>query len=132
MQQWYQCPSCGGQVVFGARFCGNCGTQLNWPTQQPQPPSQYQQQIQPPPVYQQLPTYQQQPITQRKPTSGWAKFGKAMVIIGILCLVAAPVVFIIEMLQPGDIQGYELGLVGKCIIAGIVNLSVGLPLMRQG
>jgi len=55
-----------------------------------------------------------------------------MVIIGILCLVAAPVVFIIDMLQPGDIQGYQLGLVGKCIISGIVNLSVGLPLMRQG
>jgi hypothetical protein len=34
MQQWYQCPTCGGQVAFGTRFCGNCGVQLNWPTQQ--------------------------------------------------------------------------------------------------
>ena len=48
MQQTYQCPACGSPVAFGARFCGNCGTQLSWPTQQ---------QIQPPPVYQQ----QQQP-----------------------------------------------------------------------
>ena len=44
MQQWYQCPRCGAQVAFGARFCTNCGTQLNWSTQQ---------QTQPPPVYQQ-------------------------------------------------------------------------------
>jgi len=29
------------------RFCGSCGTQLNWPTQQIQPPSVYQQQQQP-------------------------------------------------------------------------------------
>lgn len=36
MQQWYQCPNCGAPVAFGARFCGNCGTQLNWPTQQQQ------------------------------------------------------------------------------------------------
>lgn len=34
MQQWYQCPKCGTSVTFGARFCGNCGIQLNWPTQQ--------------------------------------------------------------------------------------------------
>lgn len=34
MQQWYQCPSCGAPVPFGNRFCGNCGQQMNWPTQQ--------------------------------------------------------------------------------------------------
>jgi len=44
MQQWYQCPNCGAWVTFGTRFCGNCGTQLNWPTQQrTQPPPSYQQ-----------------------------------------------------------------------------------------
>jgi len=41
MQQWYQCPRCGVQVAFGARFCGNCGMQLNWLAQQ---------QVQPPPI----------------------------------------------------------------------------------
>lgn len=47
MQQWYQCPNCRAPVAFGVRFCGNCGMQLNWPTQQQmQPPRQYQQQIQ--------------------------------------------------------------------------------------
>ena len=43
MQQMYSCPNCGGQVVFGVKFCPNCGTSLNWPTQQT---------MQPPPVYQ--------------------------------------------------------------------------------
>lgn len=43
MQQQYQCPNCGGQVAFSMRFCGNCGTQLNWPTQQVPIPSAYQQ-----------------------------------------------------------------------------------------
>jgi len=50
MQQWYQCPKCGAPVTFGVKFCGNCGVQLNWPTQQTQPP----------PVYQQPANYQQQ------------------------------------------------------------------------
>jgi hypothetical protein len=45
MQQQYQCPNCGAQVAFGVRFCGKCGTQLTWPTQQQvQPPSVHQQQ----------------------------------------------------------------------------------------
>ncbi|MBM3143186.1 MAG: zinc ribbon domain-containing protein [Chloroflexi bacterium] len=51
MQQWYQCPNCGAPIAFGARFCGSCGTQLNWPTQWQQPP-QYQTPQQPPPIYQ--------------------------------------------------------------------------------
>jgi hypothetical protein len=33
MQQSYQCPRCGVSVPFGYRFCGNCGTQLNWQQQ---------------------------------------------------------------------------------------------------
>jgi hypothetical protein len=37
MQQWYQCPRCSAAVAFGTRFCGKCGVQLNWPTQQMQP-----------------------------------------------------------------------------------------------
>ncbi len=46
MQQWSQCPRCGTQVAFGVRFCTNCGTQLNWPTQQTQPPPAYPEQQQ--------------------------------------------------------------------------------------
>lgn len=44
MQQAYYCPNCRSLIDFGARFCGNCGTPLIWPTQQWTPP---------PPVYQQ-------------------------------------------------------------------------------
>jgi hypothetical protein len=43
MQQQYQCSNCGAPVAFGQRFCGSCGLQLNWPTQQRQPPPSYQQ-----------------------------------------------------------------------------------------
>jgi hypothetical protein len=50
MQQRYQCPRCGTQVAFGTSFCGSCEAQLNWSTQQQEPPyyqqqpSRYQQQ----------------------------------------------------------------------------------------
>jgi uncharacterized protein YkwD len=43
MQQQYHCPNCGAPVAFGQGFCGSCGVQLNWPTQQIQPPPSYQQ-----------------------------------------------------------------------------------------
>jgi DNA-directed RNA polymerase subunit RPC12/RpoP len=34
MSQQLSCPNCGSSVAFGMRFCGNCGTGLNWPVQQ--------------------------------------------------------------------------------------------------
>ena len=42
------CPNCNSPVNTGAKFCGSCGTQLNWPTSPqnaypPQYPQQYQQ-----------------------------------------------------------------------------------------
>jgi hypothetical protein len=43
MQQGYRCPRCNAKVTYGVRFCGNCGMQLNWPTQQQtQHPPNYQ------------------------------------------------------------------------------------------
>jgi hypothetical protein len=44
MRQTSFCPNCGASVTPGYRFCGTCGLQLNWPTQQTQPPPVYQQQ----------------------------------------------------------------------------------------
>lgn len=45
MQQTCSCPYCGAQVVFGVRFCTNCGTPLSWPGQQEvQPPRVWGQQ----------------------------------------------------------------------------------------
>jgi hypothetical protein len=71
MQQWYQCPRCGAPVAFGVRFCGNCGTQLNWPTQQ-QPPPQYQTPQQSPSQYQQQ--YQQPPPQYQQPQQQWSGY----------------------------------------------------------
>jgi hypothetical protein len=34
VQQSFLCPRCGNPVVFGVRFCGNCGTFLTWPAKQ--------------------------------------------------------------------------------------------------
>ncbi len=46
MQRWYQCVSCHAPVNYGARFCGNCGGQLNWGAQpQIQQSMQNQQEI---------------------------------------------------------------------------------------
>ena len=89
MQQWYQCPRCGAQVAFGAGFCNNCGTQLNWPTQQqppPQQPPQYQQQYQQPPQYQQQSPqqYQQQPEPPKKKTSQWLIVSIALIVVVLL------------------------------------------------
>lgn len=66
MQQWYQCPRCGISVTFGTRFCGSCGTQLNW------------QQTQPSPVYQQQPptTWSQQSM----PAPNTSGQGKAAIV----------------------------------------------------
>ncbi len=61
MQQMYACPNCNSPVTYGDKFCGACGSYLNWPAQQQMPPpGGYQQ----PPGYQ----YQQQP-----PPPGWGQ-----------------------------------------------------------
>ena len=80
MQQWYQCPRCGAQVAFGTRFCTNCGTQLNWQTQQ---------QTQPPPVYQQ--PQQQWNYGYRQPRKEPKKTSSSLIgclgLIGVVLLV---------------------------------------------
>lgn len=79
MQQWYQCPNCGAQVAFGVRFCDNCGTPLNWPTQQQtQLPSSYQQQQK-----QWNYGYGQQRPKQKK-TNGWLVVFFAFIAIVVL------------------------------------------------
>jgi len=94
MQQGYQCPRCGAQVAFGARFCGNCQTPLNWPTQQQSPP-QYQQPYQQPP---QPGGYQQQPEPPKKKSS---KLGIIMLAI-ILFALAAVGSCVVCVMQPGS------------------------------
>lgn len=43
MQQYFTCPICGSQVAYGARFCGNCGTELDWSSLET-PAEQYENQ----------------------------------------------------------------------------------------
>jgi hypothetical protein len=64
MQQQYQCSNCGAPVTFGMRFCGSCGVQLNWPTQQ---------QTQHPPNYQHK-QFQQQAMRESPVSSDIATF----------------------------------------------------------
>jgi hypothetical protein len=43
MRQIYFCPNCRAPIRYGDRFCGNCGTNLEWVIQQspPQPLPQW-------------------------------------------------------------------------------------------
>lgn len=108
MQQRYQCPRCGAQVVFGARFCGSCQTPLNWPApQQPtvqQPPSpplqqpaQYQQQYQQP--QQPGPSgYQQQPEPPKKKSSKLGIISLAIVLLALAAVGSC----VVCVMQPGS------------------------------
>jgi hypothetical protein len=69
----------------------------------------------------------QQPVKQHKPTSGWAKFGTALFVIGVLCIIVGPILI---MLRP-EAEQNTTQLIG-CIAAGGFGLLVGLPLMFKG
>jgi len=107
MQQWYQCPSCGVTVAFGARFCGNCGASLNWPIQQTQPPPVNQQQIQ------QSRSYEQQ----RRGTI----FGALGVVFAVLSLGFFPIIFGAVALAFGVI-----GIVRGSTVLGAVAIVLGV------
>ena len=76
MQQQYQCVNCGAPVAFGAKFCSNCGLQLNWAIQQQSPPPQNQRPQQP------------TKVIENKPTTGRVRIaaGILMIIVGIFSL----------------------------------------------
>ncbi|MBR3700097.1 MAG: zinc ribbon domain-containing protein [Bacteroidales bacterium] len=80
------CANCGTQLADDARFCHNCGHQVEMvaqPQPQPQPQPQYQQVQYQPPQYQQAPQPQyRQPVINNtiqvpqipdnyKPVSAW-------------------------------------------------------------
>jgi hypothetical protein len=104
MQQWYQCPRCGAQVAFGTRFCGNCRTPLNWPTQQqPQPPQQQYQQQQYQQPYQQTPQYQQQPPQYQQPEPPKKKSKLGIILLGVILFALAAVgSCVVCVMQPGS------------------------------
>jgi hypothetical protein len=99
MQQGYQCPRCGAQVAFGARFCGNCQTPLNWPTQQQSPPPgppQYQQQYQQPQQPGQY--YQQQPEPPKKKSSKLGIISLAIILLALAAVGSC----VVCVMQPGS------------------------------
>jgi uncharacterized membrane protein len=68
-----------------------------------------------------------QPIKQHKPTSGMAKFGGFLFVIGVLVVLAGP---ILMMLKPEAEQSTSTLI--KWIAAGGVGVIIGLPLMFKG
>jgi hypothetical protein len=65
-----------------------------------------------------------QPIKQHKPTSGWAVFGGMLFTLGVLGILAGP---ILMMLKPEAEQSISTMI--KWIVAGGVGVMIGLPLM---
>jgi len=94
-------------MLSSSGFCTNCGAQLGQVGQMGQGMAP--------------------PVKQHKPTSGWAKFGTVLFILGVFCIVAGPV-FI--MLRPEAEQSTSTLI--KVIAAGGVGLIIGLPLMFKG
>ena len=95
------CPRCGAWMPSSSRFCTNCGAQFGQGVRQP--------------------------VKQHKPTSGWAKFGTLLFVLGVICIVAGPI-FI--MLRPEAEQSTSLLI--KVVAPGVVALIIGLPLMFKG
>jgi hypothetical protein len=81
-----------------AGFCSNCGAQLGGGTRQP--------------------------VKQHKPTSGWAKFGGVLFVLGVLCIIVGPVLII---MKPEAEQSTSLLLM--YVVIGALGVIVGLPLM---
>jgi hypothetical protein len=69
----------------------------------------------------------QQPVKQHKPTSGGAKFGTALFVIGVLCIIIGPI-FI--MLRP-EAEQSTAQLIRYLAVGGLC-LIIGLPLMFKG
>ncbi|GEM_PF-2564654 len=126
MQQFLVCPRCGAQNYMGQRFCAGCGAPLPAPCPYCG-------------VYMssasgfctncgaRVGPGTAQPVKQSKPTSGWAKFGTGMFIIGVLCIVLGPIVI---MLRPEAEQTTTMLI--RCLAVGGLFVIVGLPLMFKG
>jgi len=65
-----------------------------------------------------------QPIKQRKPTSGWAKFGGTLFVLGVLCIIVGPVLI---MMKPEAEQ--STALIIRYVVIGALGVVIGLPLM---
>lgn len=68
-----------------------------------------------------------QPVKERKPTSGWSKFGAALFVLGVLCIIIGP---IFVMLKP-EAEQTTAQLIRYLAVGGVC-VSIGLPLMFKG
>ena len=64
------------------------------------------------------------PVKQSKPTSGWSIIGGALFTIGVLVIIAGPVLM---MLKPEAEQSTSE--IIKWVAAGVVIFIIGLPMM---
>ncbi|MCJ7514919.1 MAG: zinc ribbon domain-containing protein [Dehalococcoidia bacterium] len=127
MQQYLSCPRCGTSNYWGQPYCAGCGAPLTvscprcgaWMS----PSSGFCTNCgaQPGPGSGQGP---RQPVTQHKPTSGWSIFGGFLFVLGVLGMLAGP---ILMMLKPEAEQSTSQLI--KWIVAGGVGVMIGLPLM---
>ncbi|MEW5760154.1 MAG: zinc ribbon domain-containing protein [Candidatus Thermoplasmatota archaeon] len=78
------CPSCGKEVVEGAKFCGNCGSPVSQQIQQPIIPQQPTQ----PPITQPMPIQLPQQYYQPSQQVGLEKKPIVWIIIGVIVVVA--------------------------------------------
>ena len=88
MQQWYQCPRCGKNILYGANPCPYCKCSLAWSQQGPVqylPPA-----AQPEPAYQpqQTPQYQQQYQQPKPPKKKSNKLGIIALAVVLVALAA--------------------------------------------
>jgi len=125
MQQVFSCPRCGSQNTIGQRFCVGCGA----PIANSCPycgaymgdTSKFCTSCGAP-----FESNRRQPGRQPQQTSGWAKFGGAMFVLGVLCIVIGPVLL---LLMPQSEQSTRQLII--CIAVGVLIMIIGLPLMRS-
>jgi hypothetical protein len=68
-----------------------------------------------------------QPVKEHKPTSGRAKFGTMLFVLGVLVVIIAPIVI---MLRP-EAEQSTAQLISYLAVGGVC-LIIGLPLMFKG
>ena len=124
MQQRYQCIKCGGQLAYGVQFCGNCGTQLNWPTQH---------QHQPPPTYSSGNyTIQQQGHNENKQQSTVKKKTKPFGIIALVGLILTLIFLVVVcIVNPPPLDRWlTVPIVGAIAFLGIFTIGSFVLLIK--
>jgi len=115
---------------FGVRFCGNCQTPLNWPTQQQSPPPGPPQYQQPPPQYQQQYQqpqqpggYQQQPEPPKKKSSKLGIISLAIVLLALAAVGSCVVCVMLPGTSKPAMTFETIGTKGATVLITLVSPS---------